>query len=339
MAVELNRLKTILVQSNLQQTNNPLYQVIWNLLDAVSAIQNNVITIGGGGGGGGGLANQSFITKNNDQATLPFSRQIFPGQGIQFQDNGVKLIIHAAIPPSGDGGEGADGPPGAPGPQGPQGVAGAAGINGAQGNSGPPGIDGFDAEPYEPIVFPGPTGPTGPTGIQGPQGPQGIIGPWGFDGNEGEQSYVPGPMGATGPQGPAGGGGGGGSATIIEQNLGSTPVWDGKFTVVDTTVTTTSKIQIWQSYGPYTGKGTLADEAAMDTIRCIAAPSAGSFVVHWRSVQALAFKPIRPGNEQRQFVNDIVDAAANQMAYGMGLEAGIIGRVKGNFKFAYSVFA
>lgn len=139
MAVDLDRLKTVLNQSRLQQDNNALYQVIWNLLDAVRAIQNNVTVITGGGGGGGSLANQSFVTVNNDQAVLPFSRQIVAGTGLSINNNGTKLILSVALPLLIEALLESDailGEMGLPGPQGIQGIP------------GPPGPPGIDAEEY-----------------------------------------------------------------------------------------------------------------------------------------------------------------------------------------------
>ena len=200
MAVELDRLKTILVQSDLQRTNNPLYQVIWNLLEAVRAIQNNVTVISGGGGGGGGLANQSFITKDNDQATLPFSRQITAGTNIRLQDTGQKLVIHANVPIGGGDSEGGEGG-GEAGPPGINGVAGATGPSGATGNMGPPGIDGCCEEEIWPIVLPGPPGAAGAAGVNGAAGP---MGPPGQDAEEVyEPLFIPGTKGDTGAAGAA----------------------------------------------------------------------------------------------------------------------------------------
>jgi hypothetical protein len=144
MAVDLDRLKTILVQSELQKSNPPLYQVIWNLLDVVRAIQNNVITIsGGGGGGGGGFANQSYVTVNNDQTILPFSRQIIAGAGLVINNTGQKLILSVAIPIPLDGEDGKNGDIGVPGPQ------------GIQGPQGIPGLDAYFEEIPEPMQFVG----------------------------------------------------------------------------------------------------------------------------------------------------------------------------------------
>lgn len=341
MAVELQRLKSVLNTSGLQQKDPPLYQVIVNLLDAVQGIQNNVITITGGGGGGGSLANKTYVTVDNELATLPFSRRIVAGAGITFNNDGQRLIVNASLPlDSGGGGEGGEGEQGPPGPQGLQGAAGSPGIMGMAGAMGPPGLD-CECEVPDQLIIPGVKGDPGSAGPAGATGPQGIIGPPGPPGEDAEEPLeplmIPGPIGPQGPQGPAGGGGGG-SATIVEVDLGSTPKSEGKFTVTDTTITTTSKISIWQSYGPYTGKGTLADEAAMDRIHCVAVPAAGSAIVYWRSDVGHAFTPIVMGREVRQFVNDIIDPV-NQNAYGLGLRAVILGKVKGNFKFAYSVYS
>ncbi len=139
MAVELQRLKSVLNTSGLQQKDPALFQVIVNLLDAVQAIQNNVTIITGGGGGGGSLADKTYVTVNPEQATLPFSRQLVAGSGININNNGTKLILSVALPLLIDALSESDailGEMGLPGPQGKQGIP------------GPPGMPGMDVEEY-----------------------------------------------------------------------------------------------------------------------------------------------------------------------------------------------
>jgi hypothetical protein len=90
---------------------------------------------------------------------------------------------------------------------------------------------------------------------------------------------IPGPVGPTGAAGS-----GGASATTVEKNLGATAINQGTFTITDAAILATDKVLVTQAPGPYTGKGTRADEAQMDTISCIAVPAAGSATVYWRAV-------------------------------------------------------
>src|SRR4030095_11765710 len=127
----LDRLKSQLLTSGLQERNNALYQVINQLIDFLRQNINSITaTIGSTGGGGGAIASQTFVTTNNDQATLPNSRQITAGFGIQFNETGTRLIISASIPMPRDGQDGERGPIGPPGIQ---------GLQGPQGIMGPPG--------------------------------------------------------------------------------------------------------------------------------------------------------------------------------------------------------
>ena len=53
---DLQKLKSILLTSGLQKDNQPLYQVIWSLIDFVargqSLLEGQITSISGGGGGG-----------------------------------------------------------------------------------------------------------------------------------------------------------------------------------------------------------------------------------------------------------------------------------------------
>lgn len=131
-------------------------------------------------------------------------------------------------------------------------------------------------------------------------------------------------------------GGGGASATTIETDLGP-PKTSGKFTIVDAAITAAKKVLIWQAPGPYTGKGTLADEAEMDGIDCLAIPGSGQAVVGWR-VRG-GFRPAIPlaeGNVDRQAASTLAPPQDDPQSRN-GLA--VLGKVKGNFKFSYVVFA
>jgi hypothetical protein len=250
-------------------------------------------------------------------------------------DAGVVRQIGGAGGPGTDGAPGPavflldeaqDGEPGAPGPQGPQGVAGA---TGPQGLAGPTiflfeeGLEGESGAP----------GPTGADGVPGPSGAAGSPGPAIFlleEGLDGEPG-PPGPAGAQGPAGPPGGGGG--SLTTVEVNLGATAKTGGSFTITDATISPTSKVLIVQAPGPYTGKGTLADEAEMDPIWCVASPGSGQATVRWRTQTMLAHdfgavrgqQPVGSANTQH-----------GSPFLAMPVQR-VLGRVRGNVKFHYMV--
>lgn len=230
-------------------------------------------------------------------------------------------------PPGQDGtaGEdGAQGPPGSQGSQGIQGNEGIQGVPGSQGSQGPQGVPGNDGDDGQDGTQ-GIAGAQGPPGSAGPVGPQGIPGQPGEDGTDGEQ----GPTGATGPQGPAGGGGA--TATTVETNI-ATANWQGRFTITDAAISASSKVLCWQAPGPYTGKGTRADEAAMQPVNVVAvAPASGSAVVYWETPPIAAF---------------VVDAVYNSInALTIGKDGWISGgmrrrsKARGNIKFSYAVFA
>jgi len=127
-------------------------------------------------------------------------------------------------------------------------------------------------------------------------------------------------------------GGAGASWTLVEVNLGAAN-WRGKFTVVDAAVSGSSKIIIQQAPGPYTGKGTRADEAEMDPIWCVAVPGTGQFDVLWRTFTMIGttFSSVR-GMQPVSAVN-----TQHGEPFSAGLESRILGRVKGNVKFLYTV--
>ena len=109
-------------------------------------------------------------------------------------------------------------------------------------------------------------------------------------------------------------------AKTVEVNLGATPIWQGRFTITDATITTASKLLVWQAPGPYTGKGTRADEADIQPIMISSVVAFnGSAVVNWQTPPAYT------------------DGAAGLMGLGdIDLRKGY---VKGNVKFNYTVHA
>lgn len=234
-----------------------------------------------------------------------------------------------------DGSDGTDGLdsfiPGPQGLQGIQGVAGTNGINGINGINGVDGEDGLDS------LVPGPAGANGAQGIQGIAGIQGTPGPPGLDAEEPEIPYIiPGPQGI---QGIPGGGGGGGSATTIEVNLSAIATWRGRFTITDASITATSKVLVWQAPGPYTGKGTRADEAELQPVNVIMTTSAtGSAQVTWETppIYTRYMEPIS------QFLQtgatNIVSNPKDPQSYSRGY-AKRIGKVRGNVKFSYMILS
>lgn len=124
------------------------------------------------------------------------------------------------------------------------------------------------------------------------------------------------------------------SATTVEADLGSTPVFRGKFTITDAAISATSKVLCWQAPGPYTGKGTRADEAEMQPVQVIAVePASGSAVVKWQTPPLLSDGILSTigGNAGISATVNI-----NRDPQRMGKRGG---RVRGNVKFSYAVFA
>ena len=280
-----------------------------------------------------------------------------------------------AGPPGVDGEQGEDGAPGppglqgmsgAPGSTGPQGVAGlnvflppeaaedvpwvvpivgatgpsgGAGVTGAAGAAGPPGIPGEDGEAGEP----GPPGPAGTPGSAGTPGTTGATGPAGPPiflagaDDPDEPLMIPGPAGAKGADG-----GGGGSATTIEVNLGATATWRGKFTITDVNITAAKKVLCWQAPGPYTGKGSAAsaDEADLAPVQIVSVlPAAGSAVAYWKSVLGFTHTS-GPRGRDGQFVPLATSSATlNPGNQWFPQPPQVVGRVRGNVKFSYVVFA
>ena len=99
---------------------------------------------------------------------------------------------------------------------------------------------------------------------------------------------------------PPASGGAGVTLTTVEVNVGSVPKSGGSFTIAGAALTVGKPVLINQAVGPYTGKGTLPDEAEMDQVNVAASVTdAATITAYWSSAR----------------------------------------RVKGNFKFNYQVSA
>lgn len=144
--------------------------------------------------------------------------------------------------------------------------------------------------------------------------------------------------GPTGPQGAVGPAGANGTATTVEAHLGYTPKWTGTFTITDASITSTSKLRVWQANGPYTGKGTRADEAEMEIVDCIAYPATGSATVRWRSRDAISFARTMPqgGNSRTGLAVGTTTSTPPQDAVGLRT-AVKRGAVWKNMKFTYQI--
>jgi hypothetical protein len=68
-----------------------------------------------------------------------------------------------------------------------------------------------------------------------------------------------------------------------EIDLGSTPTTSGTFTIAGTGMTVGKSVRIFQSVGPYTGKGTMSDEAEMDALSVVASVTSPTIITaFWR---------------------------------------------------------
>jgi len=87
MAFDLDRLEIVLVKAGIQTTNNPLYQVILQLIRTLKQTRDEInATIVAGGSVVTGLENGHFLTHTDESVLLPQSRQLIPGTNITFDD-------------------------------------------------------------------------------------------------------------------------------------------------------------------------------------------------------------------------------------------------------------
>lgn len=131
--IAVDRLQSQLLTSGLSQRDQPLYQVISQLIGYVRQLidetQGSLNTITGGGTSPG----QTFVTTENELSSLPNSRRLVPGVGVHFNNDGQRLVIGSSPIPGITGEDGEEGPMGVPGIQGPIGPTGATGPAGAGG--------------------------------------------------------------------------------------------------------------------------------------------------------------------------------------------------------------
>lgn len=94
---DLDRLLSILNTSGLQMKDQPLYQVIKQLIEAVRQFQSITnASITGSGNIVTGLENADFLTHADDSVLLPNSRQLIAGTNVSFDDTIVnQRVINA----------------------------------------------------------------------------------------------------------------------------------------------------------------------------------------------------------------------------------------------------
>ena len=81
--LNLDRLLSQLNTSGLQTKDNPLYQVIKQLIDALKTVEEQLaIDIAGTVTDLSGLKNRTYWTELDETANLPASRQVLAGSGI-----------------------------------------------------------------------------------------------------------------------------------------------------------------------------------------------------------------------------------------------------------------
>lgn len=82
---KLAKLQSVLLTSGLQQKDQPLYQVINQLIKAISEALESVLGVADTGAGGIViLGNGTFLTVDNELATLPNSSQLVAGDHVSF---------------------------------------------------------------------------------------------------------------------------------------------------------------------------------------------------------------------------------------------------------------
>lgn len=98
---KLDRLKSQLMTSGLQQKDNSLFQVINQLIDFLRLLQISTGAAIGSGGSSGTLFNSTYLTAAFEAGLLPNSRQLLAGAGVSFDDSILNLRtvnINPSIP-------------------------------------------------------------------------------------------------------------------------------------------------------------------------------------------------------------------------------------------------
>jgi hypothetical protein len=145
MAMDPARLYTQLLNTGLQNKDNPLYQLIYQLIGALVKL-NSDASSSGSSSSGSTVINPTTVLGLIGVADNDGESSFIPGpQGNRGNDGNTIIGL--------DGADGLDAPiiPGPMGPFGPMGIM------------GPSGIDGIDGDT---IIIPGPIGPMGQSGIQ-----------------------------------------------------------------------------------------------------------------------------------------------------------------------------
>lgn len=98
----LTKLQSVLLISNIQKDNQPLYQVINQLIQALSeSLGLIVIDIEDASGGGTVGGNETFLTVGDELVTLPNSSQIVAGDNMSFDTSVIgQLRLDVTIPSS-----------------------------------------------------------------------------------------------------------------------------------------------------------------------------------------------------------------------------------------------
>lgn len=93
----LGKLRSTLLTSGLQKDNQPLFQVINQLIQAIIDSAVDVVGITGGGSGSIPSSSLTYLTVGNELASLPQSSQLVAGSNLSF-DTSVfgQLRIDAA---------------------------------------------------------------------------------------------------------------------------------------------------------------------------------------------------------------------------------------------------
>lgn len=99
----LTKLQSILLISNLQHENQPLYQVINQLIQSLSESLGLIVTdIEDAGGGGTAGGDETFLTVGDELATLPNSNQLVAGDNVSFDTSVFGQLRIDVADPSGD---------------------------------------------------------------------------------------------------------------------------------------------------------------------------------------------------------------------------------------------
>lgn len=121
---------------------------------------------------------------------------------------------------------------------------------------------------------------------------------------------------------------------VYEANLG-TPRCRGSFQITDAKITPGSHVLAWQAPGPYTGKGSRADEAEMQPVSVICVESgSGVATVRWQTPPMIVASPIHKQGRLEP-IGATYDRLDNQRRFNVAMKR--IGRVGGSVKFAYQI--